>query len=154
MDSCWICDENERQASGHCVGAVAELTTGWVRLHRRQRYRGASFFVARSCVREVYDLEPSVRDVHLVELAEVAAAVDAVFAPRKMNIESLGNGVPHLHWWLTPRHDDDPRPHAPIWEDTDFLKEMWTESGFADEHVLARDAGRLRAELETRGLVV
>ena len=28
--------------------------------------------------------------------------------PRKMNYEALGNSVPHLHWWLTPRHTDDP----------------------------------------------
>jgi hypothetical protein len=34
--------------------------------------------------------------------------------------------VPHLHWWLTPRYLDDPRPSAPIWENFDFLRDQWT----------------------------
>ncbi len=132
---------------------MAELTTGWVRLHRRQRYRGGTFFVARQCVREVYDLEPETRARHLAELCDVAAALDTVFAPTKMNIESLGNGIPHLHWWLTPRHLDDARLSAPIWENHDFVREMRTESGFADPEVLADDAERLRREIARRGLV-
>ena len=55
-------------------------------------------------------------------MAEVAEALFRVFSPRKLNYEALGNSVPHLHWWLTPRYVDDPRPHAPIWEDLDFLR--------------------------------
>ncbi len=101
----------------------------------------------------MYDLEPETRARHLAELCDVAAALDTVFAPTKMNIESLGNGIPHLHWWLTPRHPDDARLSAPIWENHDFVREMRTESGFADPEVLADDAERLRREIARRGLV-
>ena len=80
-------------------------------------------------VREVFDLETSVRDLHLAEMAEVAAAANEVFKPLKMNIESLGNGVPHLHWWITPRYQTDPRPTGPIWEDLDFLRTHWGSGG-------------------------
>jgi diadenosine tetraphosphate (Ap4A) HIT family hydrolase len=41
-----------------------------------------------------------------------------------MNYEALGNSVAHLHWWLTPRHRDDPHPRGPIWEDADFLRAL------------------------------
>ena len=153
MAGCWICEENHRQARGECEGAVCATSTGWVRLHRIQRYRGAAFFVADACVREVYDLDADVRATHLAELAEVASALDVVFSPLKMNIESLGNGVPHLHWWLTPRHAGEPRPKSPIWEDFDFLRELWTDTGHAELSVLAADAERLAAELGARGLV-
>ncbi len=153
MEGCWICEENERQAAGECEGAVAEMETGWLRLHRRQRYRGQAFFVARECVREVYNLDTETRVVHLAELAEVAATIDATFRPVKMNIESLGNGIPHLHWWLTPRYEDEARPKAPIWEKLDFLREMWTDTGWTDSMSLAQDAERLRNELARRGLV-
>jgi diadenosine tetraphosphate (Ap4A) HIT family hydrolase len=128
------------------------LSTGWVRLHRIQRYRGAAFFVARECVREVYHLDPLTRAAHLEELTEVCAAIDAVFSPVKMNIESLGNGVPHLHWWLTPRHADDARPKAPIWENLDFLRDLWTEAVASDPAMLEADAERLAVELRARGL--
>lgn len=147
-----MCEENSRQAAGEREGAVSELDTGWVRLHRRQRYRGATFFVAKDCVREVHHLDPDIRSLHLHELAEVAAGVDEAFSPVKMNIESLGNGIPHLHWWITPRHGDDPRLRAPIWENLDFLREMWTEDGFEDSATLDRSAELLRTRLVARGL--
>jgi diadenosine tetraphosphate (Ap4A) HIT family hydrolase len=43
-----------------------------------------------------------------------------------MNYEALGNTVAHVHWWLTPRPYDDARPRGPIWEDMDFLRNLWT----------------------------
>jgi diadenosine tetraphosphate (Ap4A) HIT family hydrolase len=59
-------------------------------------------------------------------MAQVAQVVFEAVQPRKLNYEALGNSVPHLHWWLTPRHHDDPRPGGPIWEDLDFLRAQWT----------------------------
>ena len=143
MSNCWICEENLRQARGECLGAVAKLETGWVRLHRNQRYRGAAFFVAHDCVREFYQLSASLQRRHFEELSLVCTAMDRVFSPVKMNIESLGNGVAHLHWWLTPRHADDPRPTAPIWENLDFLHELWTETVTVNDYRLQLECDAL-----------
>lgn len=87
-------------------------------------------------------------------MAHVAAAVEAAFSPMKMNIESLGNGVPHLHWWITPRHDDDPQPRSPIWENAAFVRDMRQDTGFEDAERLRRDAELLRGALADRGLVL
>ncbi|PHV11298.1 HIT family protein [Chitinimonas sp. BJB300] len=35
--------------------------------------------------------------------------------PQKVNLASLGNVVPHLHWHVIPRWQDDPHFPAPIW---------------------------------------
>ena len=35
--------------------------------------------------------------------------------PDHLNVELLGNVVPHLHWHITPRYFDDPRWGMPIW---------------------------------------
>lgn len=32
-----------------------------------------------------------------------------------VNVETLGNVVPHLHWHIVPRYRDDPRWGNPIW---------------------------------------
>ncbi len=152
MGKCPLCAENALQETEPRPGDVAGLETGWLRLHRNQRYRGAAFFVSRLCIREMYHLDEVTRSRHLAELTEVCAAVDAVFSPVKTNVESLGNGVPHLHWWVTPRHADDGRPTAPIWENLDFLRELWTGSGQAEPSMLEMDAARLRVELERRGI--
>jgi diadenosine tetraphosphate (Ap4A) HIT family hydrolase len=35
--------------------------------------------------------------------------------PHKINLASLGNVVPHLHWHVIPRYTDDPHFPQPIW---------------------------------------
>jgi diadenosine tetraphosphate (Ap4A) HIT family hydrolase len=35
--------------------------------------------------------------------------------PHKINIASLGNMTPHLHWHLVPRFEDDAHFPKPIW---------------------------------------
>jgi diadenosine tetraphosphate (Ap4A) HIT family hydrolase len=108
------------------------------------------FYVARRCVGELHDLPVDEREVHLMEMAAVAAAVHREFEARKMNDEALGNSVGHLHWWLTPRPHDDRRPGGPIWEDLDFLRHLWTGSSrpsFEDaDRLRRRTLGALRRE--------
>lgn len=129
MRDCPICADNEAADIGSDPWFVARLQTGYVRLAPNQYFRGSVFFVARQCVREVFELDDPTRTLHLAEMAEVAGAVSDSFEPRKLNIESLGNGVPHLHWWITPRYDTDSRPQGPIWEDLDFLRLLWGNGG-------------------------
>ena len=54
-----------------------------------------------------------------MHLMEVVFAVESVLReqldPAKINLASLGNVVPHLHWHVIPRYDDDPHFPQPIW---------------------------------------
>ena len=43
------------------------------------------------------------------------AALLEVMAPDKVNLASLGNVVPHLHWHVIPRFADDPHFPNPVW---------------------------------------
>lgn len=128
-----MCESADRIEAGDHPFAIARLTTGYVTLCSTQYFRGYSFFAARRCVREVYDLNPAERTAHLYEMTEVAHALDRAFRPRKMNYEALGNGVPHLHWHLIPRHDTDPHPGGPVWEDLAFLRQFWLGGASPDE---------------------
>ena len=42
-------------------------------------------------------------------------AVRQHLQPTKVNLASLGNVVPHLHWHVIARHDWDSRFPAPVW---------------------------------------
>jgi len=42
-------------------------------------------------------------------------ALREALAPDKVNLASLGNVVPHLHWHVIPRFRDDRHFPAPIW---------------------------------------
>lgn len=44
----------------------------------------------------------------------VARALISTYKPLKMNYETLGNSLPHLHTHLVPRFSDDPHPGEPF----------------------------------------
>lgn len=94
---------------------VAELETGYVVLGDHQFFRGYTLFLCKEHAHELHELDTDFRTKFLVEMAEVSEAVFRVFQPKKLNYELLGNGDPHLHWHLFPRHADDPQPTSPIW---------------------------------------
>src|SRR5947209_13251986 len=48
------------------------------------------------------------------EVLAVAKAVEDEYRPQKINIEMLGNTMPHLHTHVRPRHQNDPNPFGPL----------------------------------------
>lgn len=52
---------------------------------------------------------------YAADLHRVAHAIVSVCRPDHMNIESLGNLMPHLHWHVVPRYRNDGRWGQPIW---------------------------------------
>lgn len=66
-------------------------------------------------VAELSDLAAEQRR-HLLDVVQaVERALRAVVRPDKINLASLGNLVPHLHWHVIPRWRDDSHFPAPIW---------------------------------------
>lgn len=66
-------------------------------------------------VREMTDLGDADR-AHLMKVVyAVEQALRDELVPVKMNIASLGNQVPHLHWHVIPRFADDAHFPDPIW---------------------------------------
>ena len=69
----------------------------------------------RQHVPEMGDLLPRQREhiMKIVFLTEMA--VRRLMRPDKINLASLGNMTPHLHWHVIPRWQDDSHFPAPIW---------------------------------------
>jgi diadenosine tetraphosphate (Ap4A) HIT family hydrolase len=61
------------------------------------------------------DLAPAQRQRLLDAVWAVEAAQREVLAPLKVNLASLGNVVPHLHWHVIPRFADDAHFPQPVW---------------------------------------
>lgn len=78
-------------------------------------YPGYCRVVWRRHVREMSDLDSAERR-HLMALVfATESALRRLYAPEKINLASLGNFVPHVHWHVIPRYIDDPSFPAPIW---------------------------------------
>lgn len=78
-------------------------------------YPGFCRVIWKDHVREMSDLSPEDRATVNDAVYRVEAAVRAVLAPHKVNVASLGNMVPHLHWHVIPRFEDDAHFPHPVW---------------------------------------
>lgn len=66
-------------------------------------------------VAEMSDLRPD-EQTHLFSvLLATERALRVLMKPDKINLASLGNVVPHLHWHVIPRYRDDANFPDPIW---------------------------------------
>ena len=89
-----------------------------------------AYLQARTCVRgyctvvwkaghvvEVVDLPTDQAHAFWQDVLNVATAIRRTFSPLKLNVEILGNTVPHLHAHILPRYRADPAAGGPLpWE--------------------------------------
>jgi diadenosine tetraphosphate (Ap4A) HIT family hydrolase len=108
-----------RPESTEFLHLVRKLSASSLYLDKDQTYRG-------HCVL-IYDLGHATRidqlsaEQWLALAADLRAAESAIFRtfqPDHVNVESLGNVMPHLHWHIIPRFKDDGRWGAPVWTTT------------------------------------
>jgi len=78
-------------------------------------YPGFCRVILNAHVKEMTDLPPAERRRLMDVVFAVEAAVLAEIQPDKINLASLGNMVPHLHWHVIPRWADDPKFPDSIW---------------------------------------
>ena len=81
-------------------------------------YPGFCRVIWHAHVAEMSDLDWPERGVLMNAVWQVEQAIREVMAPDKVNLASLGNVVPHLHWHVIPRYRDDAHFPSPIWAAT------------------------------------
>jgi diadenosine tetraphosphate (Ap4A) HIT family hydrolase len=95
---------------------VARLGIGSLYLAKNQTYRGQCLLIfdPRHAARPD-ELSPGEWATFSSDLQRSANAVMRAVRPDHVNVASLGNVVPHLHWHVIPRTVGDLRWGAPIW---------------------------------------
>jgi len=66
-------------------------------------------------VKEMTDLNDDERHAFMNVVFVVESALREVMQPDKINLASLGNMTPHLHWHIIPRYVLDKHFPNPIW---------------------------------------
>ena len=66
-------------------------------------------------VAEFSDLDPAERDRCIVLVDTVERVLRERLQPTKINLASLGNVTPHLHWHVIARFDWDSHFPQPVW---------------------------------------
>jgi diadenosine tetraphosphate (Ap4A) HIT family hydrolase len=106
--SCELCDQNGGELlwhDEHCRVVYIDDPD----------YPGFCRVIWQSHVREMTDLSSAERG-HLMSIVFVVEeTLRELMKPDKINLASLGNMTPHLHWHVIPRFVDDKHFPAPIW---------------------------------------
>jgi diadenosine tetraphosphate (Ap4A) HIT family hydrolase len=80
-------------------------------------YPGFCRVIWNAHVKEMSDLAPTDRLALMNAVWHVELAMREVMAPAKVNLASLGNMTPHLHWHVIPRFVDDSCFPNPVWSE-------------------------------------
>jgi len=108
--------DGDRPASNEHWDKVASLSISTLYLHKVQTYRGYSLLVYDGAHASRLDqLSQGAAAAFMSDLHRAQAAIVSVLEPDHVNVELLGNAVPHLHWHIIPRYRGDPRWGQPIW---------------------------------------
>jgi diadenosine tetraphosphate (Ap4A) HIT family hydrolase len=78
-------------------------------------YPGFLRVILNAHIKEMTDLAAADQQALMRVVLATEAALREVMAPDKINLASLGNVVPHLHWHVIPRFEDDPHFPNPVW---------------------------------------
>ena len=106
--TCPLCEG----AGGDTVAHDARLR---VVLPEEPLYPGFTRVIWQTHVAEMTDLNETDRAHLLRVLMAVETAQREAFQPDKINLASLGNVVPHLHWHVIARWRDDTHFPASVW---------------------------------------
>jgi diadenosine tetraphosphate (Ap4A) HIT family hydrolase len=114
-DNCPICRSLASSEWADPYGfTIAELRLSRLRLVLNQSVPGYCVLLCREHVVEPYDLSAEKRLLFWEDTLTAAQAIAEVLQPAKMNIQILGNAVPHLHSHIIPRYYGDWAPGRPI----------------------------------------
>lgn len=107
-ETCELC----REAGGELLWSDEHCRVVFV---DDERYPGYCRVIAQAHVAEMTDLAAADRR-HIMDVTfGVEAAVRNTLSPDKINLASLGNMTPHIHWHVIPRWRDDAHFPQAIW---------------------------------------
>ena len=78
-------------------------------------YPGFCRVILNRHIKEMADLPELERQMLMQVVFAVEQALTLLMQPDKINLASLGNVVPHVHWHVIPRFVDDAHFPQPIW---------------------------------------
>lgn len=108
MDSCKLC----REEGGSLIWSGVDCRIVQV---NDPNLPGFCRVIWHQHVTEMSELDLSQRDLLMKVVIGVEEIIANTMKPAKINLASLGNQVPHLHWHIIPRYEDDPYFPDSIW---------------------------------------
>jgi diadenosine tetraphosphate (Ap4A) HIT family hydrolase len=107
-EGCFFCE----QEGGEVLFRNDLLRVVWI---DEPDYPGFCRVVANTHVAEILDLSEDDQRLFMQFVFAIAHAQRVFLRPDKINLASLGNQVPHLHWHVIPRWKTDANFPNSVW---------------------------------------
>jgi diadenosine tetraphosphate (Ap4A) HIT family hydrolase len=135
--------ENEMEGCPHCAALnedrLWEGETFRIVLVHENGFPGWCRVIWNAHIGELTDLPAEDRRQFLNAVVVVEELLRSKIRPRKINLASLATGMPHLHFHVIPRFEDDPTFPEPVW---------LAPVRFSDRRLAADFSQSMRASLE------
>lgn len=106
--ACPLCDQD----GGSLIGRTRQLRVIWADDADHPCFIRV---IWNQHAREMSDLASTDQRQLLDTVLRIEALLRSHLSPDKINLASLGNMVPHLHWHIIPRWQDDAHWPGPVW---------------------------------------
>ncbi|MBI3043288.1 MAG: HIT family protein [Betaproteobacteria bacterium] len=106
-------------------------------------YPGFCRAIWNAHIKEMTDLTAAERARLLQVVFALESALRKLLRPDKINLASLGNVTPHLHWHVIPRFRDDPHFPNPVWGSLIRQPDARAHASIDIAAALARELSRL-----------
>jgi diadenosine tetraphosphate (Ap4A) HIT family hydrolase len=135
--ACELCTTD----GGETLYRDAELRIVAVTGADSETYRGFCRVIWNRHIKEMTDLNAAQRSIFMDAVFKLESVLRDQLSPEKMNIASLGNMTPHLHWHVIPRFVGDATFPKPIWATPDHVP--------AEPYIGTLSAGKAGAQANT-----
>ena len=112
MKNCPLCPPLNKENNSQIIWKNNALRVVYV---EDAHYPGFCRVIWKSHVAEMTDLTADERQFLMRVVFAVEIAQRDILSPHKINLASLGNQVPHVHWHVIPRFLDDAHFPEAIW---------------------------------------
>ena len=104
VSECLYCQNNETLHS--LMIKICDLEVSQLFLFKEQSYKGRCNVVYKDHGVEFHELTEEQRNAFMRDAAKVAKAIQAVFAPDKINYGAYADTLSHLHFHLVPKYKE------------------------------------------------
>ncbi len=115
MSHCPLCERTELCKKDSYPYLIHEFKHSYFVLGEHQFFQGYSLILSKHHHKEMTDLPIETSKELFEEMMIAHKALENTFNPDKMNMCSLGNVVPHIHWHFFPRYKSDSEFKNPPW---------------------------------------
>lgn len=84
---------------------ICDLEVSQVFLFKEQSYKGRCNVVYKDHGVDFQELSTDQRDAYMRDVAAVGKAIDAAFAPTKINYGAYADTISHLHFHIVPKYE-------------------------------------------------